>query len=53
MDGVTLYGKLKERGVLVRCWDKPDLRDDVRVTLGSRDQMDEFLNQVRAIIEEG
>ena len=53
MDGVTLYGKLKERGVLVRCWDKPDLRDYVRVTIGSRDQMDEFLNQVRAIMEEG
>ena len=52
LDGVTLYRKLKERGVLVRCWDKPALRDYVRVTIGSRAQMDAFLDQVRAILEE-
>ena len=51
--GVELYEKLKERGVLVRCWDKPALRDYVRVTIGSREQMDVFLEQVRAILEEG
>ena len=51
--GVELYGKLKERGVLVRCWDKPALRDYVRVTIGSREQMDAFLEQVRAILKEG
>lgn len=51
--GVELYEKLKARGVLVRCWDKPALRDYVRVTIGSREQMDVFLEQVRAILEEG
>ena len=51
--GVELYRKLKDRGVLVRCWDKPALRDYVRVTIGSREQMDAFLSQVRAILKEG
>lgn len=51
--GVELYRKLKARGVLVRCWDKPALRDYVRVTIGSKKQMDVFLSQVRAILEEG
>ena len=51
--GVELYRGLKARGVLVRCWDKPALRDYVRVTIGSKKQMDVFLSQVRAILEEG
>ncbi len=52
MDGITLYHKLKERGILVRCWDKPALRDYVRVTIGSREQMDAFLSQIQAIMKE-
>ncbi|WP_367925299.1 histidinol-phosphate transaminase [uncultured Ruthenibacterium sp.] len=46
MDGSTLYQALKRRGVLVRYWDKPILRNYVRVTIGSRSQMDVFLAAV-------
>lgn len=53
LDGGTLYQKLKERGVLVRYWNKPALQDYIRVTIGSREQMDAFLRQVRAILKEG
>ena len=50
--GGTLYRRLKEKGVLVRHWDKPDIADYCRVTIGSRGQMDVFLEKVREILEE-
>ena len=53
MDGGALYRELKRRGVLVRYWNKPELWDYVRVTIGSREQMDRFLDTVRAILKEG
>ena len=52
-DGGALYRALKKRGVLVRYWDKPALRNHVRVTIGSRQQMDAFLDAVDAIRKEG
>ena len=53
MDGGTLYQALKQRGVLVRYWNKPALKNHVRVTIGSREQMDAFLAAVDAIRKEG
>ena len=53
MDGGALYRELKRRGVLVRYWNKPELRDYVRVTIGSKEQMDRFLSTVQAILKEG
>ena len=53
MDGGTLYRELKRRGVLVRFWNKPELKDYVRVTIGSREQMDRFLDTVQTILKEG
>ena len=50
--GGTLYRRLKEKGVLVRHWDKPEIADYCRVTIGSRGQMDVFLEKVREILEE-
>lgn len=53
LDGGALYRELKRRGVLVRFWDKPELKGYVRVTIGSREQMDRFLDAVRDILKEG
>ena len=53
LDGGALYRALKDRGVLVRYWDKPALKDYVRVTIGSKEQMDRFLSTVQAILKEG
>ena len=50
--GGELYRKLKERGVLVRHWQREEIRDYVRVTIGSREQMDGFLRRVRDIVKE-
>ena len=51
-EGGALYRGLKARGVLVRHWDKPEISDWCRVTIGSREQMDVFLEKVREILEE-
>ena len=48
VDGGTLYRKLKDRGVLVRHWDKPEIAD----WCGTRAQMDLFLEKVREIVGE-
>lgn len=52
MEGDSLYRALKAKGVLVRHWDKPEISDYLRVTIGSREQMDVFLAKVREILEE-
>lgn len=50
--GDDLYRKLKAKGVLVRHWNKPEIQDYVRVTIGSREQMDIFLDRVRELLKE-
>ena len=50
--GGELYRKLKERGVLVRHFDLPRLKNYNRITVGSREQMDVLLTQVKEILEE-
>ena len=52
VDGGALYRGLKAKGVLVRHWDKPEIAAWCRVTIGTRDQMDIFLEKVREILEE-
>ena len=52
VDGGTIYRELKARGVLVRHWDKPEIADWCRVTIGSREQMDVLLEKVREILKE-
>ncbi len=51
VDGKTLYRELKSRGVLVRHWDKARIADWCRVTIGTREQMDIFLEKVREIVK--
>ena len=48
--GGELYRKLKERGILVRHFDKPRLENRLRITVGSAQQMDAL---VRALKELG
>lgn len=45
--GADLYAGLRKRGVLVRHFDLPRIADYNRVTIGSREQMDTFLDAVR------
>ena len=52
MEGGALYQALKAKGVLVRHWDRPEISDWLRVTIGTREQMDIFLDKVREILKE-
>ncbi len=52
LDGRKLYLKLKEKGVLVRHFDTPRLRDYNRITIGSMEEMQAFIGAVREIMEE-
>jgi len=52
LKGDDLYSTLKEKGVLVRHWKKPQIRDYVRITIGSREQMDMLFEKIQEIKEE-
>lgn len=52
MSGEQLYQKLRARGVLVRYWNTPRLKDHIRVTIGSPEEMETFLAAVDASREE-
>ena len=51
IDGKELYLKLKERGVLVRHFDKARIRDYNRITIGSFAEMQTYIDTVKTILE--
>lgn len=52
MDGGELYKKLKERGILVRHFTNPRICQYNRVTIGTREQMQTFVNTVKEVLYE-
>ena len=50
MDGEALYLKLKARGVLIRHFSRPEIAQFNRITIGTRQQMDVLLDNIRAIL---
>ena len=51
ISGETLTAKLKENGILVRNFSKDRIKDYVRVSIGTMEQMKAFLSEVRYILE--
>jgi len=51
LGGRELYESLLERGVLVRYFDTPLLEDRLRVTIGTREENDVFLNVLRDVLD--
>lgn len=51
-DGETLYRRLKERGILIRHWNKPRIGDWCRITVGTREQMEVLLAAMDALMKE-
>lgn len=52
IEGEKLYGKLKEKGVLVRHFNVERIKDFCRVTIGSDEEMDIFLKHTKEILED-
>ena len=50
--GKTLYQALRQKGILVRHFDKPKLTDYLRITIGSKDQMSALICALKEILEE-
>ena len=51
-DGKEIYLRLKEKGVLIRHFDTPRLRQYNRITVGSQAQMEIFLEKLKEVLEE-
>ena len=52
ISGKEYYLSLKEKGVLVRYFDKARLKDYVRITVGTKEEIDALLAATEAITEE-
>ncbi len=50
VDGETLYLELKRRGILVRHFSKPSIRDFNRITIGTQAQMERLCQAICQII---
>ena len=50
IDGGELYLELKKRGVLIRHFDAPRIRDYNRITIGTPEQMDVLIQRIKQII---
>ena len=49
--GEKLYQKLKEKGILVRHFSKERISDYIRITIGSFEEMQTFIQTVKTILE--
>ena len=50
--GEALYTALKRKGILVRHFTDPKIRDFNRITIGTPEQMGIFLNKVKEVLYE-
>ena len=52
VSGEMLYKSLKSRGILVRHFSDEKIKEYVRITIGTREEMNAFLEAVKDILEE-
>lgn len=52
VDGKEIYLALKEKGVLVRHFDKPRLKDYNRITIGNKEQMITLIDKLNEVLKE-
>ena len=52
LEGYKLYQQLKDRGILVRFFNTPRLKDYNRITIGSKEEMQALVRTIKEILEE-
>ena len=50
LSAAELYSGLRQRGILVRYFDKPRIDSFVRITIGTRNEMEALLAAVREML---
>jgi histidinol-phosphate aminotransferase len=50
--GKVFYSRLRDKGILIRHFDTPRLKDYIRVTIGDEQQMAAFITAMKEILEE-
>ena len=48
----TLLDGLRARGILVRWWDRPRISNHLRITVGTKEQMEILLQRLDKILKE-
>ena len=51
-DAEVLFKKLREKGILVRYFNKPRINQYLRITIGTQAQMETLVNEITAIIKD-
>lgn len=49
MSGIDLYSALKEKGILIRHFNKERISDYIRITIGSENEMQAFITAIKEI----
>ena len=52
IDGEKLYSELKKRGILIRHFGKERIKNYIRITIGTIEQMETFIDTLKDIIKE-
>ncbi len=52
VSGLELYEKLKEKGILIRHFNAPRIGEYIRITIGSAEEMQIFIDKINEIIKE-
>lgn len=53
MAAKEIFGELKKRNIFVRFWDRPRIRNYLRITVGTGEQMDILLKNLKEIVAGG
>lgn len=52
MSGGAIFAALRERGIYVRHWDKPRIGNYLRITIGTKEEMERLLEALAEIVTE-